>query len=759
MESAVGIEKNIRIAFQGPLSGPEASLGNEQLDGVKYAVAQFNKRFYGKLNVSVTLIDDQGDPAVAQKIAPSIAAMPTILGIVGPSYSGAAIASIPFYKAQNLGMISPSANNPSLTDPVAEANGLPVFHRISPGGKVEGPSLYKIATEGVSTPKVVIVNDGSSYGVTLMQNIFDGKPSGIVGTIKFDDPSYVANAPVPNFSAAVDFVKEQAPNVVIYVGYSRGAAALYTQLRDSGYKGILAGGEGVNNSSIFDYATSSVLEGVRLSAGTVPLSEINSDLESNFRLFGKASGAYAAESIDATNVLLYCIATGVTTRNQMLTCIDGFKGTSVFGHTFGFDANGDNIKQVFYGFEIKSGAIKLNQTLGRTKQSIGEIITSFPWYNVLPVAEITKVTRVQLSSYTDRSNNLTDALIAHAELLDVLNAGIQDALDAESFSPLPAFTAQLGALDSKLLVHSQSLDELIAVEDLDCSIVNSDMTNTEESIILQDICAEFADALAGATDAFNAAEFSADDVRGWLSFMQAEKTAADLKLKQEADAKAAAALKAKQEADAKAAADLKAKQEADAKAAALKAKQEADAKAAADLKAKQEADARAAAALKAKQEADAKAAADLKAKQEADAKVAADLRAKLEADTKAAADLRAKLEADVKAAADAKAAADLRAKQEADAKVTADLRAKQEADAKAAADLRAKQEADAKAAADLKAKQEADLKAAAAKAAAAKAAAAKAAAAKAKKSGKVTCKKGSIVKVFVAKKCPAGYTK
>jgi HD-GYP domain-containing protein (c-di-GMP phosphodiesterase class II) len=63
----------------------------------------------------------------------------------------------------------------------------------------------------------------------------------------------------------------------------------------------------------------------------------------------------------------------------------------------------------------------------------------------------------------------------------------------------------------------------------------------------------------------------------------AEKTSAELKAKQEADAKAAAELKAKQEADAKAAAELKAKQEADAKAAAeLKTKQEAEAKAAAD---------------------------------------------------------------------------------------------------------------------------------------------------------------------------------
>jgi hypothetical protein len=58
-------------------------------------------------------------------------------------------------------------------------------------------------------------------------------------------------------------------------------------------------------------------------------------------------------------------------------------------------------------------------------------------------------------------------------------------------------------------------------------------------------------------------------------------------------------------------------------AAELKAKQEAEAKAAAELKAKQEAEAKAAAELKAKQEAEAKAAAELKAKQEAEAKATA----------------------------------------------------------------------------------------------------------------------------------------
>jgi chemotaxis protein histidine kinase CheA len=191
--------------------------------------------------------------------------------------------------------------------------------------------------------------------------------------------------------------------------------------------------------------------------------------------------------------------------------------------------------------------------------------------------------------------------------------------------------------------------------------------------------------------------------------------------------KAAADLKAKQEAEEKAAADLKAKEEAEAKAAADKAAE--------DLKAKQEAEAKAAADLKAKQEAEAKVAADLKAKQEAEAveeKAAADLKAKQEADAKAAADLKAKQEADAKAAAD-KAAADLKTKQEADAKVAAD-----------------------KAAADLKAKKAAEAKAAAAKILAA----AKAKAAATKKTT-ITCVKGKLTKKVTAVKpiCPKGYKK
>jgi membrane protein involved in colicin uptake len=61
-----------------------------------------------------------------------------------------------------------------------------------------------------------------------------------------------------------------------------------------------------------------------------------------------------------------------------------------------------------------------------------------------------------------------------------------------------------------------------------------------------------------------------EDKKREFAAAEAVRLAAELKAKQEADAKAAAELKVKLEAEAIAAAELKAKQEADAKAAALK---------------------------------------------------------------------------------------------------------------------------------------------------------------------------------------------
>jgi branched-chain amino acid transport system substrate-binding protein len=343
--------KVVTIAYQGPLTGEEAQVGIDELNGVKYAVKLFNAKNKGKLEVKIVEVDDQGSGTEAAKVAPGTASNKKIIGLVGPAYSGATINSLPFYKQTSLPMISPSATRVSITNPADGLIGFPVFHRVVATDKVQGPALYKLAVKGVTSPKVFVIDDQSPYGV------------GLVDYMKLGGASFTGQDSVSDkttdWTATISKVTSSGANVVIFTGYYAQAASLYRQLRDSGYKGILAGGDGVLSPGILTLASSSILDGVRLTAGTVPLTEISASLEADFKKQMKvASGTYAAESIDATNILLGCIAKGVSTRVNMLKCVKAFKGKSITGTTIAFDKNGDVAGGPMNSFEIKGGAIK-----------------------------------------------------------------------------------------------------------------------------------------------------------------------------------------------------------------------------------------------------------------------------------------------------------------------------------------------------------------------------------------------------------------
>ena len=343
--------KVVTIAYQGPLTGEEAQVGIDELNGVKYAVKLFNAKNKGKIQVKIVEIDDQGSGTEAAKVAPGAASNKKILGIVGPAYSGATIASLPYYKQTNLPLISPSATRVSITDPAQGLIGFPVFHRIPVTDRVQGPALYKLATKGVSSPVVFVIDDQSPYGVGLVQYMELGGAK-LAGKDSVPDKT-------TDWSATISKVKSANANVVIFTGYYAQAATLYRQLRDSGYKGVLAGGDGVLSPGILSLASSSILEGVRLTGGTVPLAEIKQSLEDDFKAkMGVSSGTYAAESIDATNIFLSCITKGVKDRAGMLKCVKAFKGKSITGSALSFDQYGDTAGGVMNGFEIKSGAIK-----------------------------------------------------------------------------------------------------------------------------------------------------------------------------------------------------------------------------------------------------------------------------------------------------------------------------------------------------------------------------------------------------------------
>jgi branched-chain amino acid transport system substrate-binding protein len=348
-------KREFTIAYQGPLSGGEASTGIDEQNAVKYAIKVFEAANPG-YKINLVSVDDEGDPAVASKVAPGIGANKKILGLVGPAYSGATIASLPYYKAGKLPLISPSATRVSLTDPkspTAKSDyGRPVFHRVVRTDDKQGPALAKYATKGITDAKVFIFDDQSSYAVPL---------AGYVrAALKSAGATEVGKDSVPNtttdFSPTLAKIKSSGANVVIYTGYYSQAAIFVKQLRDSGSKAVFAGGDGVFNQQ-FAVLAGAAGEGALLT-GVAGLADVDEKIAADFKAkIGTSAGVYAVESIDAANILLSGIKAGHRNRLSLLRYVTTYKGEGLAGTSLAFDKNGDISEGGFSGFLVTGGKL------------------------------------------------------------------------------------------------------------------------------------------------------------------------------------------------------------------------------------------------------------------------------------------------------------------------------------------------------------------------------------------------------------------
>jgi branched-chain amino acid transport system substrate-binding protein len=347
------VKKEVTLAFQGPLTGPDAQLGQDQIPGAEWAIALYNAK-NPKTKVKLIKADSQCDGTVAANIAPGVAANKAVIGVIGTSCSGEARNSFPAYRAGGLTMVAPSASAVSLTDPKAPDRGFPIFHRVVAHDGFQAPALVRYATKGVSSPKIYLVDDQTTYGAGLIKYAMaPAKKIGVAGTDSV--PRGTAD-----WTSVASKVKASGANVVIYGGYAPEAAKFFKALRDGGYTGILASGDGTNTSD-FPGLAGKAAEGVRLTAADVPFDSLltKDELASFQKITGvKVPGLYSATAYNAARVFLTCIEQGKLTRSSIQLCVNTntFKGAG--GSTIKFNRYGDIIGGAEVGgYVVKNGKI------------------------------------------------------------------------------------------------------------------------------------------------------------------------------------------------------------------------------------------------------------------------------------------------------------------------------------------------------------------------------------------------------------------
>jgi len=329
------------LGLQFPQTGDAANLGAPMLKGAQLAIDEYNAANPSSCVKLVTL-DTQGDPSKAPAVAQSAISDASILGIMGPGFSGETKAAAPLYEQAGLAMVTGSATNGAL-----QTNGWKVFHRILANDNKQGPAIGNYIVNTVKPKAVGIIDDASDYGKGLADSVKSTVGSLVTVSDEIDPKA-------ADFSATVSKMKAANPDVIFYGGYYGEAAKLAKQLSDAGVKATLVGGDGVKDQAGFADAAGPAAEGALIGC---PCKDGSADFIAKWQAkYNEVPGTYGAEYYDVANIFLSAIKGGAKDRAAVLAAVNSYNADGITKH-LQFGTDGEATEGNVYMYQVKSGKI------------------------------------------------------------------------------------------------------------------------------------------------------------------------------------------------------------------------------------------------------------------------------------------------------------------------------------------------------------------------------------------------------------------
>lgn len=333
---------DLKLAFFGPETGPAAGLGKPIIQGAQLAVDQYNED--ADCEVELVKYDSQGSPDEAPSLATEVAGDESIIGVVGPAFSGESAAAGPIFAEGGVPTVTPSATNPTLAD-----NGWDTFHRALGNDATQGPAAAKYIQDTLQSKGTFVIDDASEYGAGLAGIVEDTLGDTVVGTDTIQ-------AGDTDFSATVTKVTDAKPDAVFFGGYYAEATILIGQLRNGGFDGTFVVADGVKDPAYLD--AKDAAEGTIITCPCIPdtdpaVATFAADYEEEF---GEAPGTYAAEAYDAASIFLAGIEDGIDNRADMLTFVNDYDEKGITKQ-LKFDDKGEPADVHVYAYTVKDGAI------------------------------------------------------------------------------------------------------------------------------------------------------------------------------------------------------------------------------------------------------------------------------------------------------------------------------------------------------------------------------------------------------------------
>jgi branched-chain amino acid transport system substrate-binding protein len=360
--SAAGVscKSTLTLPLVTPVTGGAGFLGNEQGAWARYAVNTLAKPL--GLKVKFVLGDtpvEQG-AAPAQTLAQKYVGDKSVLAVIGPSTSGAVVASSGTYAQAKIAHISPSATRTSLTQG-SKKEATSAFFRVVPGDYIQGPSDAAFMMKTLKVKKVAVMDFQEPYSVGLADSVEGVLKKGGVSVTRMS-----ASNTTTDYSAFVTKVPGDA-DIVFFPTQKPGDAQTFAeQLIEQGKKAKVFGGDGSNGPGQFKQPGSYVSN----FAPDITGIKADSSIISGWKKAnpGKTVGSFGPPSYGAAQVALNAISQackqghGSATRQAVLANIKKVNIKNwILGGSFRWSTKtNDPLNAKFYIFQIQSnGSYKL----------------------------------------------------------------------------------------------------------------------------------------------------------------------------------------------------------------------------------------------------------------------------------------------------------------------------------------------------------------------------------------------------------------
>jgi branched-chain amino acid transport system substrate-binding protein len=304
---------DLQIGIMVPTSGSEATYGRDMENAIHLAVDELNAKG-GVLGMKIATVtqDDACDPQQAVNAASKLVSE-NVFAVVGGYCSGATLPTLKVYGDAGIPLIIPAANSTKL---IGGGSGN-VFMINSTGNDQVATATKFFQSQHIKT--LAIVNEGDAYSADLadLTRTQWQKDGGQV--VDFE----VANKGEQDYSAIVTRIKSHSPQAVFWTAYYADGALLLKQLRQAGYTGLIALGDGSNSPKLFEIAGAAANGVYCFSNPTVEFLPNAKAFAAAYKAkFGHAPGPYSALSYDGMNLLASAIKeAGSADRKKVIAAL------------------------------------------------------------------------------------------------------------------------------------------------------------------------------------------------------------------------------------------------------------------------------------------------------------------------------------------------------------------------------------------------------------------------------------------------------